>query len=138
MANELEHELTRAIIEQSADALIFADTEGVMRIWNAAATALFGFTADEAVGGSLDLIIPEHLRPAHWSGFRRSIETGVTRLDGRPTIPRALHKSGKRLYVEMSFAVVRGPDAVAGSVAIARDVTARYEEERARRGKDHS
>ena|SRR5688572_13346416 len=136
---ESEHELARAIIEQSADALIFADAEGVTRIWNAAATALFGFTADETVGLSLDIIIPERLRQAHWSGFRRAIETGATRLDGRPTITRALHKAGKRLYVEMSFAVVRGPaGTVVGSVAIARDATARYEEERARHQQDHS
>ena len=136
---ESEHELARAIIEQSADALIFADAEGVTRIWNAAAAALFGFTADETVGQSLDIIIPERLRQAHWSGFRRAIETGATRLDGRPTITRALHKSGKRLYVEMSFAVVRGRrGTVVGSVAIARDATARHEEERARREKNHS
>ena len=134
METAVEHELARAIIEQSADAVIFADTAGVTRVWNAAATAIFGFTADETVGHSLDVIIPERLRPAHWSGFRRAIETGITRLDGRATITRAIHKSGKRLYVEMSFAVVRGTDGtVVGSVAIARDATARYEAERARK-----
>ena len=134
MATELEHELARAIIEQAADAVIFADAEGVTRFWNAAATAVFGYTADEVIGHSLDVIIPEHLRKAHWSGFRRAIETGVTRLDGRPTITRALHKSGQRLYVEMSFAVVRDPTGnVVGSVAIARDATARHEAQRAGR-----
>ena len=134
MATEPEHELARAIIEHSADAVIFADAEGVTRVWNAAATALFGFAADEVVGQSLDVIIPERLRQAHWSGFQRAIETGLTRLDGRATITRAIHKSGKRLYVEMSFAVVRGPAGdVVGSVAIARDATARYEAQRAGR-----
>lgn len=135
MATEPQHELARAIVEQSADAVIFADAQGVTRIWNAAATALFGFTAGETIGQSLDVIIPERLREAHWAGFRRAVESGVTRLDGKPTITRALHKTGKRLYVEMSFAVVRGADgAVAGSVAIARDATARYQAQRAHQG----
>ena len=135
MATELTHDLARAIIEQSADAVIFADADGVTRIWNAAATAIFGFTAEETVGRNLDVIIPERLRDAHWAGFRRAVESGVTRLDGRPTITRGLHKSGQRLYVEMSFAVVRAPDGtVAGSVAIARDATARYEAQRAAQG----
>jgi PAS domain S-box-containing protein len=137
METKLNHELALAIIEQSADALIFADAAGVIRIWNAAATGIFGFSADEAIGRSLDLIIPEHLRQAHWSGFRRAIESGVTRLGGRATITRAMHKAGNRLYVEMSFAIVRGSEGtIVGSVAIARDATARYEEERARRKPD--
>jgi PAS domain S-box-containing protein len=136
MATELTRDLAHAIIDQSADAIIFADADGVTRVWNAAASAIFGFTAEETIGRSLDMIIPERLREAHWSGFRRAVESGVTRLDGRPTITRGLHKSGKRLYVEMSFAVVRAPDGtVAGSVAIARDATARYEQQRANQGR---
>lgn len=134
MTIELEHGLARAVIEQSADAVIFADTEGVTRFWNDAATAVFGFAADEVVGQSLNVIIPERLRQAHWAGFNRALETGATRLDGRATITRALHKSGRRLYVEMSFAVVRGPSGnIVGSVAIARDATARHEAQRAGR-----
>jgi PAS domain S-box-containing protein len=78
--------------------------------------------------------IPDHLRQAHWTGFRRAMQSGATRLGGRPTLTRGLHKSGRRLYVEMSFAVVRAPSGlVVGAVAVARDATARYEEERARR-----
>lgn len=130
----MEQELSQAILNQMADAAVFADTDGVIRIWNDAATRLFGFSADEAVGKGLDLIIPEHLRPAHWTGFRRAIASGTTRLDGRPTVTRSLHKTGQRLYVEMSFAVVRGASGIVeGSVAIARDATARYEAERANR-----
>ena len=134
MTTDQDSELTRAIVEQMADAAIYADVQGVIRIWNAAATAVFGFSATDAIGQSLDLIVPENLRKAHWAGFDRSISTGVTRLGGHATITRALHKSGKKIYVEMSFAVVRGPARSAiGSVAIARDATARYEEEKARR-----
>src|ERR1041384_3849698 len=123
-----------ATVESAADAIVFADVEGVIRIWNAAAARLFGFAATEAIGQSLDLIVPEHLSAAHWSGFRSAMASGVTRLSGRAAITRALHKNGTRLYVEMSFAVVLGSAGqVIGSVAVARDATARYEEERARR-----
>ncbi len=125
--------LSAAVIEHAADAVIFADVAGTIRIWNGAAEGLFGFSRSEALAANLDLIIPEHLRKAHWLGFQRAIETGTTRLAGRPTITRALHKTGRRLYVEMSFAVVRDAHArVAGSVAIARDATARYEAEKLR------
>ncbi len=131
---EQDQALTAAILDQAADAVIFADVEGVIRVWNAEAARIFGFAAEEAIGRSLDLIIPEHLRQAHWSGFHRAMRSGATRLGGRPTMTRGLHGSGRRLYVEMSFAVVRAPSGViAGSVAVARDATARYEEERARR-----
>ncbi|HVO91089.1 MAG TPA: PAS domain S-box protein [Casimicrobiaceae bacterium] len=132
--NELSADLLAAILEQSADAIVFADPAGIIRVWNRAATTVFGFSADEALGRSLDLIIPDKLRTAHWSGFRRAMETGLLRLDGRPTMTRATHKLGTRLYVEMTFALVRSSDgAVAGSVAVARDATQRYEDERARR-----
>jgi PAS domain S-box-containing protein len=121
-----------AVIASLADALIFADLEGTIRIWNAAAQAVFGFTADEAIGQNLDLIIPERLRPAHWAGFDRAMQSGVTKLGGRATLTRGLHKDGRRLYVDMSFAIVRSATGVTvGSVAVARDVTAREEARRA-------
>jgi PAS domain S-box-containing protein len=126
--------LADSIIEQAADAVIFADVDGVIRRWNQAATEVFGFTASEALGQSLDLVVPERLRQAHWSAFHRANGSGVTRLGGRATITRARNKSGKPLYVDLSFAIVCSPAGrVAGSVAIARDVTRRYEEEKARR-----
>jgi len=131
---EQDGALALAVLDQAADAVIFADVEGVIRIWNAAAARIFGFSAEEAIGRSLDLIIPEHLRQAHWNGFHRAMQSGATRLGGRPTMTRGLHESGRRLYVEMSFAVVRTPSGtVAGSVSVARDATARYEDEKARR-----
>lgn len=123
-----------AILEQSGDAVIFADPTGAVRIWNHAAVALFGFTHEEATASGMDLIIPEKLRAAHWAGFDRAMETGSTRLSGRPTLTRATHKSGARLYVEMTFAVVRADDGrVLGAVAVARDATERYEQARAQR-----
>jgi len=119
------------ILDQTADAIIYSDRQGMIERWNAAATAMFGYTAAEALGQSLDLIIPEHLRAAHWRGFDAAMASGTTRLHGRPTLTRAQHKSGSKLYVEMSFAlVVDAAGAVLGSVAMVRDVTERMERER--------
>ena len=70
-------------------------------------TALFGYSAQETLGQNLDLIIPEHLRAAHWKGFDAAIASGIMKLQGRPTLTRALHKSGRKLYIEMTFALVK-------------------------------
>ena len=124
--------LGEAITEQMADALIYSGTDGIIRRWNHAAESLFGYSVHEAIGQSLDLIIPEHLRSAHWRSFDAAIQSGTTRLKGRPTLTRGLHKSGRKLYVEMSFAlVIDDARVVQGSVAIARDVTERVESEKA-------
>ena len=108
-------------MEQAPDALIFADREGVIRIWNARAEALFGYAASEATGKSLDLIIPQHLRAAHWRGYHQAIEAGHTRLEDKPMLTRAVHKDGGRLYVELAFGIVRDPvRGVLGALATGR------------------
>ena len=122
-------DLINPALEQAADAIIVSDAAGTIRLWNASAARLFGIPAGEALGRTLDVIIPERLREAHWTGFRKAMETRATRLAGTPTLTRALHPSGRRLYVEMSFAVVRSADGSSlGAVAIARDATARMAE----------
>ncbi len=119
-------DLTQLALEQAADAIIGSDATGKIAAWTAAAAKLFGLPASEALGRSLDIIIPERLREAHWAGFRKAMESGALRLAGTPTLTRALHPSGRRLYVEMSFAVVRASDGkVLGAVAVARDATER-------------
>jgi PAS domain S-box-containing protein len=125
--------LTEKILDQAADAVICANHSGTIIRWNRASTALFGYSAEEALGQSVELIIPDHLRAGHRSGFDAAMTRGVTKLQGRPTLTRALHKSGRRLYVEMSFAIVKGDteSEVLGAVAVARDVTERVERERA-------
>jgi len=131
-----EHaELAERILDQIADAMIYADRAGKVARWNRAAAALFGYSSEEALGQSLDLIIPEHLRAAHWRGFEAAMTSGVMKLQGRPTLTRAVHKSGRKLYVELTFAIVDSgaADNVLGSVAVARDVTERVERERAAR-----
>ncbi len=128
-----QSKIAEMIVDQVADAVIYASRSGVIIRWNQASAALFGFPAEEALGQSLDLIIPEHLRASHWRGFEAAIAGRTMKLQGRPTLTRALHKSGRKLYVEMTFALVKG-DAegeVLGSVAMARDVTDRVERERA-------
>jgi PAS domain S-box-containing protein len=126
-------ELADLILDQVADAVIYADRSGTIIRWNRASTALFGYSAEEALGQRVELIIPDHLRAAHWSGFDAAMTKGATKLQGRPTLTRALHKNGRRLYVEMSFAIVKGDteNEVLGAVAVARDVTERVERERA-------
>jgi PAS domain S-box-containing protein len=130
---EEQPKLAERILEQVADAVIFTDRTGKIIRWNHACVVLFGYSAGEALGQSVELIIPEHLRAAHWKGFDNAMAKGVTTLQGHPTFTRALHKSGRRLYVEMTFAIVKGDteSEVLGAVAMARDVTERVEQERA-------
>ena len=124
-------QLAEWILEQTTDALVYADREGNIARWNQAAASLFGYSASEALGQSLELIIPERLREAHWKGFDSAMASGSTRLAGRPSVTRAAHKNGEKLYVEMTFAVVKDQAGlVVGSVAIARDVTERVQRER--------
>ena len=130
---EEQSKLAERILDQVADAVIYTNHSGAIIRWNPACTALFGHSAEEALGQGVELIIPENLRAAHWSGFDAAMTKGATKLQGRPTLTRALHKSGRRLYVEMTFAIVKGDteSEVLGAVAMARDVTERVERERA-------
>lgn len=113
------------------EALIFSDKEGIIRAWNPGAQSVFGFTAAETIGQSLDIIIPENLRKAHWDGYHQAIGRGATAHCGRSRITRALHKSGTPLYVDMSFAVVKNQAGeTTGAMAVARDATQRYQEEK--------
>ena len=130
---ENESSLAEWIIEQIADAVIYADETGIIRRWNHAAATLFGYSATEALGQRLDLIIPEHLRAAHWRGFEAAMTNGVMKLQGRPTLTRAAHKTGRKLYVELTFALLKreAGGSARGAVAVARDVTERIEQQRA-------
>jgi PAS domain S-box-containing protein len=124
------------LVAEAPDAMIFADRDGTVRVWNKSAEAVFGYSAREMVGSSLDVIIPERLRNAHWQGFRKAIETGQAKYLGKVLTTRAVHKDGRRLYVDLSFALVRDAGgAVTGSLAIARDCSTRYESERVLRAR---
>jgi PAS domain S-box-containing protein len=122
-----EFETIRAVVEQAPDAIIATNNTGDIRIWNNRAVEMFGFSAREALDGGLDLIIPEHLRPAHWRGFHEAVAAGKAKSKGHSVLSRAVHKSGKKLYVELSFAIlVDKCGKTLGALAIARDVTERH------------
>jgi PAS domain S-box-containing protein len=125
------------LLSTADDAVVVADAEGVIRYWNPAAEAMFGHPARTAIGASLDLIIPERLRERHWDGYRRVMETGETSYAGRMLAVPAVRADGTRISVEFTVALL--PDDDRGGVrwigAILRDVTERWEEERALRRK---
>ena len=128
--------LFRTLLEECPDAVIYADREGAIQVWNAAAERIFGHAASDVVGRSLDVIIPERLRNAHWQGFRKALESGETQYSGRVLTTRSVHKNGNKLYVDLGFSLIRGGDgAVMGALATARDCTARYDAERALRAR---
>lgn len=122
------------IVAQTSDAIIATDSGGVICVWNAGAERLFGHSQAEMLGGSLDTIIPETLRKAHWMGFDRAVVSGQMKYSGEVMTTRSMHKDGHKLYIDMSFNLLRdAADQVIGVLAIARDCTARYEAERAMR-----
>jgi len=128
--------LYRAICEATADAIIFADRDGRIGLWNRGAELIFGHAAADVIGQSLDIIIPERLRAAHWQAFDRSLETGLTKYTDRVLTTRAVHKDGTKRYVDLGFGLVRDESgAIAGAFAIGRDCTARHAAETALRAR---
>lgn len=126
--------LHEAILQQAADAIIFVDRAGVVRLWNRGAEVIFGYTAAEAIGQGLDIIIPEPFRPRHDQGFQRAMASGQLRNAGRVLTTRARGKYGGRLYIDFSFGLVKDADGtIAGAMAIGRDCTAAWLEKAAER-----
>jgi PAS domain S-box-containing protein len=119
-----------ALLGSGSDAIVATDRQGLITFWNPGAARIFGFTAGEAVGRSLDLIIPENLRARHWSGFRQTMESGTSRYGhGDLLSVPGLTKDGRRISVEFTIVLLRSEtQAVAGTVAVMRDVTKRFEE----------
>jgi len=122
------------ILRSMPEALIVCDLEGVIRVWNGGAEKVFGWPAAEAVGQSLDLIIPERMRKAHWDGFDQAIARGGVKPGRASMITRSLHKVEEFIYVDMSFEMVRdAAGQIIGSMAVAREATKRFNEEKALR-----
>src|SRR5947199_6062691 len=124
--------LGEALLQSASDAIIATDREGHITFWNPGAERSFGFTAGEALGQSLDLIIPENLRARHWAGFRHTMETGTSRYGhGDLLSVPGLTRDGRRISVEFTIVLLRNEVlAVTGTVAVMRDVTKRFEEVR--------
>jgi len=117
-------DLFRLVVEQAPDGIIFADREGVIQIWNSAAAELFGYLPEEAIGRSLDIIVPEHLRHAHWEGFGKAVASGHTKHGTDALKTRATYKAGQKLYVSLAFSVVKDREGkVIGAMATARPFT---------------
>jgi PAS domain S-box-containing protein len=119
--------LCREIVETVGDAIIFADRDGIIRLWNRAAEGIFGYTESEAVGQSLDLIIPERQRELHWKGYGRVMLNGVTKYGSETLSVPAVTKDGERISIEFTINLIRDGDGkVLGPVAVVRNVTARW------------
>ena len=118
-------------MEAAADAIIYADREGVVRLWNRGAERMFGFSAAEVVGQSMDVIIPERLRARHWESWHRVMETGVTRYGTEVLAVPALRKDGQTISIEFTIQLVRDAEGrILGPAAVMREVTARFKRDK--------
>jgi len=124
-------QLCRHIVEDSNDAVMFSDRAGLILLWNSGAERMFGHTETEALGQSLDLIIPENLRGRHWEGYYRVMESGESHYSVDLLSAPALCKDGSRISTEFSMVLVKGDDGkVLGVAAVIRDVSARWQREK--------
>ena len=131
----LPQDLPVRILDGSPDAVLICDRGGIVRYWNAAAERVFGFSVSEALGASLNLIIPERLRVRHWAGWEAAMTTGVAHYgEGQLLAVPALHKDGRQISIEFSIQLLKDADGqIAWAVAIVRDVTERFMREKDQR-----
>ena len=129
--------VAQAVLAARTDAIVAADAEGLIRVWNAGAERIFGFTAAEAIGRSLDIIIPERLRQRHWDGFGHTMATGESRYgEGDLLSVPALRRDGATISVEFTVVPLKAASGeMIGIIAVLRDATKRFEEMRALRKK---
>lgn len=135
MSEALPGDFLERLVEDCPDAVIYADATGKIRFWNRSATRIFGHEADEALGQTLDLIVPERLRARHWEGYERVMAGGESRYgEGDVLAVPAMRKDGSRISIEFTVLPVRDNAGVMiGIAAFLRDTTARFEELRALR-----
>jgi len=123
--------LLAQMLNSAADAMLISDREGVIRFWNSGAEQLFGHTAAEAVGQSLDLIIPETLRGRHWEGYGRVMASGETKYKNGLLSSPGIRKDGSRVSLEFSMVLLHDEaGAMAGCASIMRDVTEHWKKEK--------
>ncbi len=127
----MENRIYKNLVDHAPDAILFADREGIIRLWNAGAEATFGFSAAEALGQSLDLIIPEKLRQRHWDGYRQVMASGETKYGSDLLSVPAQHKNGARLFSDFSIVMIKDDDGqLLGIASIMRDTTAQKVKEK--------
>lgn len=128
------NELAAAVVRETPEAIVVAGPDGMIRLWNAGAERVFGYTEAEATGAGLDLIIPEKLRARHWEGYDKTMATGQTKYGDTLLKVPATHKDGRRLSIEFSVALLKDDaGVVTGIAAVIRDATERFNEDRALR-----
>ncbi|CAN7680409.1 PAS domain S-box protein [Variovorax sp. LjRoot290] len=121
----------KQLVAGAGDAIMVADAQGAITLWNQAAERIFGYAEAEALGKSLDLIIPERQRGRHWDGYQKTMDTGITKYGADLLRVPALHKDGHTLSIAFTVSMLFSEDRkVTGIVAIVRDETARFAEER--------
>jgi PAS domain S-box-containing protein len=119
--------LYQQIVEENPLGILYADREGHIRFWNSGAEAIFGYAAEETVGKLMDLIIPENLRPRHWEGWGKVMETGVTKYGRDALAVPAIKKDGSRISIEFNILLFRGASGeILGAAAMIQDVTKRW------------
>jgi PAS domain S-box-containing protein len=132
--NELptHQSLCESIVDQSPTAIVVGDREGIVRLWNAGAQTMFGWSAEEALGKSMDMIIPEKHRPRHWEGYDRVMASGVTKYGRNLLAVPALTKDGRKISIEFNVVLLKDAEGrVVGIAATMQDVTARWERDKA-------
>ena len=123
---------SRELVEAIGDAVIAADPAGAIILWNPAAERMFGHAEADALGKSLDIIIPQRQQQRHWDGFTKTMETGLTRYGNDVLRVPAVHKDGHSVSIAFTVALLTGADQkVASIVAVVRDESARFAEDRA-------
>jgi PAS domain S-box-containing protein len=119
------------IVEDNPIAILFADRDGKIRFWNAGAEAMFGYTPEEALGQSLDLIVPERQRARHWEGWERVMASGVTKYGREALAVPATRKDGSRISIEFNIVLLRAPTGeLLGAAAMVQDVTVRWQQQK--------
>ncbi|GJD45128.1 Sensor protein FixL [Methylobacterium cerastii] len=122
------------LVSNAGDAIVVSDADGAIVVWNAAAERIFGFTPEEAIGRTLDLITPDRHRQRHWDGYHKTMRTGVTRYGAEVLRVPALHKDGRSLSIAFTVSMLFDADeTVTGITAVIRDETERWNAERAMR-----
>ncbi len=123
-----------ALVAAVGDAIVVCSADGSIVLWNAGAQRMFGHTEAEALGQSLDLIIPDRLRARHWEGYHKTMATGITRYGTDVLRVPAVHKSGRAMSIAFSVGMLHSPDGKVSAIAsIIRDETSRFAEDRALR-----
>jgi PAS domain S-box-containing protein len=122
----------KALVESIGDAVIASDPSGAINLWNPSATRMFGYTEAEALGKSLDIIIPQRQQQRHWDGYHKTMETGKTRYGSDVLRVPAVHKDGHTLSIAFTVAMLHSADGkISAIVAVVRDESARFAEDRA-------